>query len=112
MPVPNAAFPFVDADNDGLFTAGTDVALVGREVDDGSFDTQRTEGGYTAVIPGAGLYIGGPAITGGGDLKYRADGELKINTDLTAGDDIKLTSRSGSVWLDDPTITAPGQQTN
>jgi adhesin HecA-like repeat protein len=117
-PVANAAFSFVDADNDKLFTAGTDVALVNGEVEDGVFDTQVGEGGYTTAIPGAGLYLGGSPISAF-SIGYVADGNLVVNTDLTAtgplggsdgcsddGADLSLTSRDGDVLLDDPAVRA------
>ena len=107
--ISNPAFSFVDVDNDGLFYAGTDVPLTGGEADDGVFDTRRAEGAYTTPVPGAGLYIGGPAISVAGEVDYRSDGLLKINTDLTAGDELTLTSRDDTVTLDDPTITAPNE---
>jgi hypothetical protein len=99
-------FSFVDADNDGRFTAGTDVALVDGEVDDGVFDTQRPEGAYARVIPGAGLVLGGTPIVVRRDMNYRADGNVTVYADLTAGDDLKLTSRREDFSLNLATLTA------
>lgn len=100
---------YVDANNNGAFDAGTDID-VSAEVADGKFDTQKAEGAYTTPIAGAGLYIStvdqAAGINVPGDIKFKADGDLVINTNLTSGDDIKLESRNGSVSLDDPTITA------
>lgn len=98
-------FSFVDANNDHLFDAGTDVALVGGEVEDGLFDTLVPEGGYVRVIPGAGLVVNGGPISAR-NVTYRAQGDVVINADLDADLDIRLTSRQQSVVLDDPVLTA------
>jgi hypothetical protein len=106
-------FPYVDANNDHLFLLSDgDVLLVGGELDDGFFDTQTPEGAYTTVIPGAGLVINGGPISASG-IDYRADGDLVINTDLTAtgAGDVQLKSRDGSMLLDDPSITSMGDMT-
>jgi hypothetical protein len=76
-PVINPGFSYVDADNDQLFTAGTDVALINGELDDGKFRTSRTEGGYTTVIPGSGLFVGA-GVSVAKDLDFRADGDLVV----------------------------------
>jgi hypothetical protein len=99
-------FSFVDANNDGAFDTNDGDVMLAGELGDGRFDTRKAEGVYDPAIPGAGLVISGTAITVNNDLKYTAEGNLVVNTDLTAGDDIELTSRNGSVLLDDPTITA------
>ncbi len=98
-------FSYVDANNNQLYDAGTDVALVSGEVENGFFDTLIPEGGYTSVILGAGLVVNGGPISAN-NVTYRAMGDVVINTDLTAGGDIRLTSRRQSVSLDDPTLTA------
>ncbi len=73
---------FVDANNNQVFDSG-DVALVDGEVEDGVFDTRRTEGGYTTVIAGAGLVIDGAAVSAA-RVDFVADGDVVINTDLTS----------------------------
>src|SRR6185295_880294 len=108
LTVGGPGFPFVDANNDGLFNAGDgDVLLNNGELSDGKFDTAVAEGpNYTTPVAGAGLVIDGAAITVTGNINYKASGTLIVNTNLTAGDDLKLTSRTASVKLDDPTLTA------
>jgi hypothetical protein len=104
-PQKDPGFSYVDANNNQLFDAGTDVALVQGEVENGFFDTLIPEGGYTSIILGAGLVINDGPISAR-NITYRADGNLVINTDLNAKDDIFLTSRRRNVRLDDPTLTA------
>lgn len=101
-------FPYVDANDDGFFSPSDgDVLLDDGELNDGVFDTAVAEGpDYTVAIPGAGLRIHGPAITGFA-LDYAADGGVTVNTNLTATNrEIILTSRTASVELDDPTLHA------
>ena len=65
-------------------------ALVNGEVADGKFDTDVPEGpSYTVAIQGAGLVINGAPISvaGNADINFKADGNLVVNTDLTAGRD-------------------------
>jgi FG-GAP repeat len=127
--VSDPGFSYVDADNDGyLTTFGGDVALTAGEVGDGRFDTNITEGGYTTVIAGAGLVVNGVPVIAQ-SITYRADGNLVVNTNLTAtaaegshnqddDDDerddgehyrpgsIRLTSRDGAVLLGESQLTA------
>ena len=97
-------FSFVDANNNKIFDAG-DVKLMAGELADGFFDTRQKEGGYKSVIPGTGLVLATNRFSGG-NLTYRADGRLVVDTNLTASDDIFLWSRQSSVQLDDPQLTA------
>ena len=98
-------FPFVDVDNNDIYDAGTDILLDDGELDDGKFDTAKPEGpDYTVAIAGAGLAIHGAPISGG-HVTIRADGNLIINTNLTATGNAQLESRTGSVIFDDPTVS-------
>ncbi len=106
--IKDPGFPYVDANNDGLFDATFgDVLLDHGELDDGFFDTQIPEGpNYTAAIANAGLSIHGASITAA-NLDFRADETLTVNTDLTAtSGSLLLTSRGADVLLDDPTLKA------
>ncbi len=109
--VPNVkdpGFPYVDANDDGFFSeADGDVLLDDGELNDGFFDTLIPEGpDYTAVILGAGLVIHGAALSST-SMNYLADGNLIVNTNLTASPGaIALTSRTGDINLDDSAVQA------
>ncbi len=100
-------FSYVDRNNDHRFSViDGDVGLTSGEVADGRFDTKKKEGNYTTILVGAGLVVNGPPISRRGDIEFVADGDLVINTDLAAGEEVYLKSRRGSVLLDDPVIAA------
>lgn len=98
------AFSYVDANDDGAYDAADGDIVLDDELADGKFDTAVPEGDYTAIIPGAGLVISGTAIDTENSFKLRAYGDITINTDITAEDDIDFVSYAGSVFLDDPTL--------
>ena len=109
-PVKDPFCAFVDANNDGLFSAvHGDVLLCGMEVKDGVFSTKHPEGSYATKIPGSGLVI--PASTLGitaDEINFESEGDLVIDANLTAlVNDAKLESKKGNVVLDDPAITSP-----
>lgn len=98
---------YVDANNNFDFDAG-DVALINGEVQDGSFNTDVPEGPvYTTAIQGAGLVIpNSVAIPSGTNRNYSADGNLVIGTNLTATNDILLTSRNMNVVIENTSALA------
>ncbi|MHC4471627.1 MAG: hypothetical protein ACYS99_11755 [Planctomycetota bacterium] len=101
------SFSYVDANDDQQYDAADgDIALTAGEVEDGAFDTRKTEGGYTERLKGAGLVINGAPIAAAKKVKYGADGTLVVNTDLSAPKSVTLLSRAGTVLLDDPNIKA------
>ncbi len=106
-PIKDPNFPYVDANNDGLYAiADGDVLLDSGELDDGFFDTLIPEGNYTTVDEDAGLSIHGAAISSA-NIDFSANGNIVVNTNLTATlNKLGLDSREGSVLLDDPTLQA------
>ena len=102
----NPGTSYVDVNNDGRFSGqDQDVPLVVGELDDGEFDTRDEEGGYADVAEGAGLVINVPITAG--EVELISEGDLIVNANLHAtNDEIQLTSKDGSVKLDDPTLQA------
>ncbi|MEW4488342.1 right-handed parallel beta-helix repeat-containing protein [Thalassoglobus sp. JC818] len=91
---------FVDANNDGVFNEG-DV-LLGEELADGIFDTRRTEGNYTEVIHGAGVVI--QSTIDASFIQIKADGDIIVESNLIADNDITLKSKHGSIIVDDSAV--------
>lgn len=94
----NEPFSYVDVDNNGFYDATVGDVKLDAEVADGKFDTRKAEGDYTKVVSGAGLVIGGDPITAN-SISFTADGQLRERADLTAKDDVCLTSRKNSVLM-------------
>lgn len=100
FPSENPGVSYVDANNNQLFETGIDVALVQGELADGEFDTDEAEGGYDAVIPGAGLYVAA-APRFRFEIDFRAAGDLVVaagvslsafkSVELNAGSDLDVT---------------------
>ncbi|MFG0261641.1 MAG: hypothetical protein ACF788_04550 [Novipirellula sp. JB048] len=107
--IKDPGFSFVDVNNDGFYDMGSDIELPAGVLEDGFFDAQLDEPGYTAPGAGAGLVINGiaGAAISSGNLDFSADGQIIVNTNLTATtNNLLLTSRDSSVLLDDPTLQA------
>ena len=78
--VPGAeAFSYVDANNDGVYDPLAGDVKLGAEVADGKFDTGIAEGNYKKVVPGAGLVLGGKALTAF-SINFAADGLCLLYT--------------------------------
>ncbi|MEM8667498.1 MAG: choice-of-anchor I family protein [Planctomycetota bacterium] len=88
IPLSNPGFSYVDANNNQLFDSGSDMPLVEGELNDGRFSTNRSEGGYQEVIPGAGLFVAE-------DIRARRSLELNAEGDIILADGLDLTARRG-----------------
>ena len=103
--------PYVDVNNDGRFTDGIDVPLSNGEIQDGRFDTRISEGGYDAAsgcdTGNCGLVI--PASAGPISVEkfdYRADGNLRVDTDLNGtGTQVSTLSAGGGLIAQGATVT-------
>ena len=107
--IADPGFPFVDADNNGLYNAdANDVLLIAGELDDGRFDAARSKRGtYDPPGRGAGLVIPASVVLPTLPVwQIRGGGNLVIRGDLTANRDIIFASREGSVVFDGAAINA------
>ena len=98
--VADPGFPYVDANDDGLFNvADLDVLLDSGELNDGFFDTTVPEGpNYTVPRPDASLRIYGTPIIAA-QMNYSAEKTVGIYVDLRtiSGD---LVANGNSVGID------------